>query len=220
MYMKTLFTIAVALMVNLLMFNEATAQSSKLEFFKVRQDACDLKLEFGTNSKERYTHFVVQKSRNGRGYTDIATIQAQFKNAVPAPDDNGTIMRYEYIDKEPYTWNYYRIKVMTGRGKYFYSRPIREKAPCLSIDENISLAPNVVGQKDYTTSIRMEWPASNCIVEMLDMSGRTVKTWNLQNLDASNRVDLDVSGVNEGIYLMTIKNHPGIKPEKLMIVNY
>ncbi len=219
MYMKTLFTIAVALMVNLFTVDSATAQSSKLEFFKVKKEACDLVIEFGANSLEPYTHFVVEKSHNGRSYTDVATIQPRFRDAAPSTPEYGAVMRYQYVDESPYAKNYYRIRVMKGRGDYFYSRPIRMGAPCIAIQDDIQLTPNVVGQKDNTTSISMEWPASNCIVEMLDMTGRTVKTWNLRNLDAANKVDLDVSGVNEGIYLMTVKNHP-IKPVKLMIVNH
>jgi hypothetical protein len=91
--------------------NDALLPAELVSFTGERQSDKVL-LKWQTVSETRFSHFVVEKSRDGENFFAIAE--------VPGKGTRGS--NYWHVDEEPYRANYYRLRMTDADGSYEYSK--------------------------------------------------------------------------------------------------
>jgi len=121
-------------------------------------------LKWVTASEEDNSHFVVERSIDGRDFEAIGTVEG-----------NGTtnqINTYSLVDEDPaYGYNYYRLKQVDFDGDYEYSHV--ETVIISSQDvPDVILYPNPVVK---TTTLRVVTPfETDANIQVVDMTGKVV----------------------------------------------
>lgn len=175
----------------------ANEVSSTLSFFTVNNSVLDITLrdikamniakrnsvEWNTAREETGDVFELQRSKDGSRFTEVTTLAAK-----------GLASAYQYWDNMPFDGvNYYRLKLKHRSGEVSYS-PIVSATVKANI--NISVHPNPV--KDVLTIRFAAMPSTNSLLEVVDVSGRTVQR--LKPVAAVSTVD--VSKLQAGLYII------------------
>jgi hypothetical protein len=154
-----------------------------------------------TTANDRYmSRYIIQKSGDGVGYTDIDSVQASLS-------DSGSTHSYRYTDTHllPGT-NYYRLRMKDIDGHTTWS-PVR------TIDASglasISVYPNPVEDGTLyvssTVNIRQ--------LRLTDVSGKILLIKTVQGF----RQSLPVGTLSPGIYLLAVDTESGTTVQKVFI---
>jgi hypothetical protein len=109
--MKTILTLMLALFIQVTVFSQVTSFTGMLNNNRV-----DLK--FATTSEKNVSHFIIEKSTDGKNYSDAGIVFAY--------GNTSETMNYPFIDKNIDTNKagmiYYRISTVTNDGKIEFSQ--------------------------------------------------------------------------------------------------
>lgn len=172
--------------------------------FSGKREAAAIRLDWSTANESKVSHFELQRSFDGTGFSSLGTIQAK----------NGTVNEYLFKDHSAqalaYTGNiYYRLKMIDIDGSFHYSgitviRPGSGAA--------VSVYPNPAkGGKLFVktgTNGRVE-------ISIRDAAGRVFLRKSLAG--AVNEVGVDVSTLATGIYFVTVHAGTEINVTRLII---
>lgn len=91
--------------------------------------------------------------------------------------------------------------------------------PCTGIDNingnfSMNIFPNPNSGK---FTIKVEGAENDCIYNVYDMTGKLLVNGVLENVNYSNKVDLDFSNYPKGVYLVKVANGDSVKIERLII---
>ena len=146
--------------------------------------------------------FFVEKSADGKEYTAI--------NETTAFSSPSTT--YSYTDEKLFRGNnFYRLKIVSGNGKYEYSR-VRK----IQIADNteMGISPNPVAS---TMTLYFESEQNELIqIQVMDVSGRVVLTHKANIANGGSKIDIPVRDLPKGQYYV-ITNLNGIRLAKKMI---
>lgn len=175
----------IALPVELIAFNGQTTENG-------------VKLEWATATETNNKGFDVQRSQDGQDWETLDFVEG-----------NGTTIEsqvYEFIDENPLSVNYYRLKQQDFDGQFAYSEMIRiENNTTVS---NISLYPNpTIDRINFSENIQST-------IRLFDINGRLIRQY-------SNPINnsIDVSMIQKGMYFLEFENQNGKQQiEKIVIV--
>lgn len=160
-----------------------------------------LQIEWQMASQVNLDRFEVEKSRDGKTWTQIAEL--------PADSGAKSTGSYAYVEAKPYKGvSYYRLKMVSKNGNFQYS-PMQEIL-LESIGNNISLYPNPVvkGQSLY---IRNEL-ADTAEVELFDVQGRKIT-----RMIVEEEATLPTQSLASGMYFWRVVTKTKIKTGSIVV---
>ncbi|MDY0315341.1 MAG: T9SS type A sorting domain-containing protein, partial [Bacteroidales bacterium] len=163
-------------------------------------------LSWSTASEINNDYFEIQRSTQGLAWEVIATVQgAGFSNII---------LDYDYLDKEkPNTTTYYRLRQIDYDGSSKLSDIIQIRCENNMEKPVISVYPN-----PFTSSFNIEfenWDLNFAEIELLDITSRTIKKWNLENTLPNFIYEVNLSNLNPAMYMLKIKTSEGVVMKKI-----
>lgn len=171
----------------------------KLVTFKADLIKNDAILKWTTAQELNVSHFVVERSLNGKDFIEI--------NKVNAKGNSNEMNNYFSIDKNPFKntaldYVYYRIKTVDLNAEVQYSNIAKVMRNTSGLTLESKLFPNPVIN---TTEVVFHATSSNTsIIEVMDITGRVVYTSKHIVKEGTNTIQLDLSKLKDGIHFMNI----------------
>jgi hypothetical protein len=160
-----------------------------LASFTASAKDCDVQLNWITGASENFSHFELQKGRDGVSFETIATLQPEHNNA------------YNYTDKPSGDGNYfYRLKMIDIDGKALYSSVISANISC-SGQSNLIVFPNPARDKIVIKS--------NGNINEIILIAANGQIVNMQKANAAREVEMDIHDLAAGLYLLRVSNGDG-----------
>ncbi len=163
-------------------------------------------LEWKTDSELNNDYFEAQRAIDpSKEFEVIGTVKG-----------NGTtadVNFYDFIDKNPLTSGYYKLKQIDFDGKYEYTNVIHiaRKDTKFAIS---NLFP--VPSKDKVTLKYEVTTATDLTLTITDMLGRLITTEEFVGVEGTQFKDLDISSYANGVYTLTISDGETKSMEKLI----
>ncbi len=167
----------------------------------------DVTIKWSTLTESNTSHFVVEKSTNGKDWEAIGS-EAAAGNSIFKKE-------YSLNDTKPATENYYRIQQVDIDGTFTYSNVV-------TIRVNASVIKASTYPNPFTAGIQIDVKAESnqaVSVNLYDMNGKVVKQVNTELRKGSNSLAMnDLKNMPAGMYLMDITSREGqsIYKTKLM----
>jgi hypothetical protein len=154
------------------------------------------KLNWQTANEQNNAGFELQRSASGSSFSTIGQV------ASHAVNGNSTgILQYSFDDVQPLSGaNYYRLKQTDKDGRYAYSATVLLKGDKVASVQLGSIYPNPVTS---VLQFAVASPASRKVnFVVTDLSGRTVLSSPQQLSEGDNTIQLPVSKLTAGTYLL------------------
>ncbi|WP_192822650.1 T9SS type A sorting domain-containing protein [Rufibacter sp. LB8] len=153
-------------------------------------------LTWTTPSENNLTDFVVERSKDGKNYTEIGT--------VPATGTSATPRSYQFVDPEPLLFAYYRLQLRMADGTLVFSEVAEVAGPGFEV----LLAPNPGGNR---TAFFYNSPVSDELqMEIYDLSGKRYARFTLLVEPQVSRYELNLPGLaGKGLYLIRYQGKNG-----------
>ena len=156
-------------------------------------------LNWSTGSEENSSHWVVERSGNGRDFEALAQVNAAGTSVVQ--------VEYNWPDAAPLKgWNYYRLRQVDKDGEHTYSE-VRSVLMGV-VETEVAVYPNPANDLlnvvfDASVAVdRIAWT-------LLDASGRTVLSGRNALPVEDPRLSLPVHGLEPGSYLLLLRDEQG-----------
>lgn len=162
----------------------------KLNSFVVQKIDNKAKISWSTEQESNSSHFVIERSVNGRTWNDIATVTAAGNSSLH--------INYSIIDNAPMRgFNYYRLKQVDKDAKYDYSEI---KSALFNSRYTAEIAPNP--SKDFINLYLNKAGNGNqqSTVQLLNASGKMV----YKTTTAQSQLQISTSGISKGLYFVKV----------------
>ncbi len=160
-------------------------------------------LSWTTQSEQNSKGFELERSANGSDFSTISFIaSASFDG------NSSSILKYTFDDIKPGSGtNYYRLKQVDKDGKFTLSNVVTIKGPKSTQLQIVTLYPNPV-INDLKLSI--ESPANDGMhIALTDVAGKVLVQKNVQVVNGSNNILLNVSALPAGTYFIKAMSASG-----------
>ena len=174
---------------------------SMLNFRGTRVDATS-QLNWSTVTEINNSHFVVERSKDGKSFARVSdNIASKAVNG-----NSNEQLDYGYTDATPYQGhNYYRLQQHDIDGHMSYSKVVDVYFGNETI---VTLYPNPV---NTNLNVDINTPkATVAKLKITDATGRTVKVVDMQLQAGSNTSLVDMQGLADGMYMISITNDKGL----------
>lgn len=156
-------------------------------------------VDWSTSQEINNERFEVERSGNGNaGWQVIST--------VAGAGTTNEVRNYSIFDGSPLTGtNYYRIRQIDIDGKADYSKTVNVRID--NGNDRVSVAGNPFVN---SFTIKFNGKAQEVHARLVDITGKQVarETWNISGGETS-RQFANISGLQKGIYILTIQNRNG-----------
>lgn len=151
-------------------------------------------ISWSATSEVNCSHYVVEASLNGVGFTEIGSVNATGNS------NSSTAYNFVHrgINNQPY---YYRIRQTDLDGKSAYSKIVRVNMAAFA---SATLYPNPV--KDKTTISFSLQQSSPVEVNVLNAAGAIVHTTNQRLTKGEHQIILDLNRLSPGSYILQLKD--------------
>lgn len=167
----------------------------KLLSFTANRQNKTVQLQWRTENEINSSHFEVERSTDGRNFTNIGNVTATGRNTN----------NYSTRDELPVSGvNYYRLKMMDKDGAFSYSQTVKVN---FLQGNSITVQPNPA--KDFITITTAEQYKS---LRLVDMNGKEVMRFEKRH---DNRYN--ISGAAKGIYLLQLLGDEIMTVKKIVI---
>ena len=159
-------------------------------------------LTWTTQSENNFSHFLLERSTDGRNYEAIANIKGSgnFSGGGYTYQDAPNLSNPKY---------YYRLKMVDNDEKFTYSRVLVEN---FTGKKSIAIYPTVVTGNQVTVVYNKV--SGKAEMKILASDGKMVKRMNLNEGSGYEMVDL--SGVASGMYVLVLQDAEGIQTSKFI----
>lgn len=159
-----------------------------LTTFTAQLQDCQTHLNWKVADAVNFKEFVVERSGDGRNFTDLGHVT--YTVGIEA---------YAYVDKNISGTSFYRLRLVDNDGKYQYSRIVSVQSGCG--DQAVAVYPTVT-----KGTVLVDLPAGyeGAKIEVFTSLGELVKLPNSGNAAGLHSVQL--SGLAQGQYLIKISN--------------
>lgn len=148
-------------------------------------NSCDVRLDWTTVMEEKFSHFVVERSVNGRDFIVVQNVKGK---------NSATGSSYQLNVAGPNADGYYRLRMVDLDETYEFSPVIQVRTNCDT--GPISIAPNpVTSSRIMVNGLRK--PSS---IKLFDLSGKLLQTVNTNK----ERQEVDLGNLPSGIYFIRI----------------
>jgi hypothetical protein len=178
----------------------------ELLYFKGKAEGPVNELQWATASEQNSQYHIVERSADGsKGWQEIGR--------ATAAGNTTELQTYRLTDEQPLPLGYYRLKAVDFDGQYEYSPVVViERGMKGFVITNVFPVPVA---DELTLRMTLAEPASLSI-DIADLNGRTLLTFEPQ-LEAGLRdVQLDVSQLTAGIYFIQVNNGKMSWSERIM----
>jgi hypothetical protein len=176
----------------------------KLLYVKANADGCTVRVSWATASEQNAKSFEVWRSTDGIRYTKIGEVRAA--------GNSNTAQYYTFDDAKPLRTNYYKL-VQTdfdGRSETFNLASKVTTNGCYEENNNgiSGLFPNPNGTSEVTVKFYTDRSDSEAVTFVItDVVGRTVATFEQTVTRGANVVNLDISALPSGTYLVKVQGN-------------
>lgn len=183
-------------------FNYAAPVQSSLPVllnsFTAKKNGSQVILNWSTDMEKDFSHFVVQKSANGKDYTDASVLFT---------DGNSSIHReYSFKDDLKNTGSglvYYRLKMVDLDGHYNLSDVRIIKLTEDNAAQSITVYPNPV-VSDLRITLASSWQDKAVHIQVLNANGTSVIQFDRSR--ASQTESISVNNLKPGLYVVRVSN--------------
>ena len=156
-----------------------------------------VQLNWSTSDETNFSHFTIQRSTDGKSFSDVAAVPSQ-----------GTAHQYSYMDQSiPTGVVYYRLKMVDQDDKFLYSQILRINA---EIDEsgNVSIYPNPVSD---ALNVRVVSQTNQTVkINVFDEVGILIRSFSRNIEQGVNIIPLDAQLLNKrGLYIFQVVSNNG-----------
>jgi Secretion system C-terminal sorting domain len=170
--------------------------------FKATSISNAIKLEWSTANEKDNSHFIVEQSLDGKNFSKIAQIKG---NGTTSENQN-----YSFLDdKNTNLTAYYRLKQVDFNGKTAFSKVISTKSEFRKGKTRVY--PTLVN--DWVTVDLNTTKDVELIVS--DVIGRVILSKKIKNTEGGNSNFLDLNGIPNGMYFISVKSDFGIETFKI-----
>jgi uncharacterized delta-60 repeat protein len=148
-------------------------------------------LAWQTVSERSTDAFELERSADGVNFTPIGT--------VAASGNSSSIRDYSFTDAHPLNTNFYRLRIINSDRSANYSRIVTVRFGSAAI--TLQAFPNPVKN---SLNLQFAAPAGQVKVQVLDVSGRTVKMIELKSTGSVLTTSIDMSGFRPGAYIIRV----------------
>ncbi len=167
-----------------------------------------VQLNWSTTNHKDFSHFILQKSNDGRNFKDVMTVMTD-------DTDFTTVHQYGYKDdvsKANESVIYYRLQMIDANLKYEYS-PIRMVRLNAANTVKIQTFPNPV-VSELRIMIPAAWQEKNVTYEIYSGNGALLNR--VQKNNAVQIQQLNVSSLGSGNYIIRVTNGQEISTSKFI----
>ena len=176
----------------------------KLSSYEAKKVSTTAVVEWSTNFEENNSHFIIERSTNGRDFKQIAKISSKGNTTIGH--------QYNYTDVSPVNAkNYYRLLQYDLDNKSTY---YGIKLLSFDLASQIKIMPNPVADH-FSISIQ-SLQAANAQITVLDMHGRTVSSFTKNIRKGGNVVDVVSREWPAGLYSVKIEQEGIISTHKVI----
>ena len=162
-------------------------------FFLAVANGRSVHLNWTTNSEHRNDHFIIERSKDGKNFTPIQTLESMHNREG--------IFSYQANDHEPFGGiNYYRLKVIHYDESFLLS-DIHEISMATNW-QDFTIFPNPT--TGYMLINLPKYEGSSGILRIVDQVGRTVYEQKLDKI-SKKAVKLNIQHLQDGFYNLIIK---------------
>ncbi|MES2654456.1 MAG: SBBP repeat-containing protein [Bacteroidota bacterium] len=145
-----------------------------------------------TASEINNDYFTIERSIDGNNFESVGTVKGQgFSN---------TNTRYSFTDNNPFnSISYYRLKQTDFDDRYTYS-PIKR----VGSQEKLASAISLYYENNNPTVKINAWVASKAIIELMNLNGITIFTYEQAIIVGDNTVTIN-KNITQGVYLLKVQ---------------
>jgi hypothetical protein len=159
-------------------------------------DKTDVDLKWTTASEKNVSHFAIERSNDGKTFTDAATIFA-FGNTTQTQKED-----YSFVDdisKVNSNIIYYRLRCIDNDGKYTYSPTRIIKLGLQSADTKVMTYPNPF-INELRVTLPQSWQGKESKIELYNANGQLVKA---KDIAATSQTEtITTNDLERGFYVI------------------
>ncbi|KAA2240586.1 T9SS type A sorting domain-containing protein [Chitinophaga agrisoli] len=185
------------------------AQLNQIQSFTAVVDTGIVKLNWRTPYETNAARFIVERSRDQRGFNAIDTVAAHGTTTLPNA--------YQSYDYSPWLGkSYYRIKLVNLDGSVLYS-------PVQSVNVTVKdllwrLLWCIIGNH-LQIWLDMEKDAGQAQLQLIDLFGRVKYQGPMNLVKGRNFKELDISKIPTGIYFLRVQTKDGIQTKEILVTH-
>ena len=177
--------------------------------FAAQQNASDITLKWQTANEINVNNFEVERSIDGKSF--------EMTGSKKATGNTSTNTFYQFIDESAYNQKssaiYYRLKMVDNDGKFTYSNVVVLK---IGEKQSLNVYPNPASD-----IIHVEITNSNNVntknnIQIVDYLGRIVYENKVTTTLGTQTLDVNISHLTKGNYVLMLKNDSDIKIAKFI----
>ena len=173
----------------------------KLSEFTAKKSENIVQLDWTTEQETNSSHFIVQRSTDGRTWMDISRVNAA---------GNSTLKKqYRTYDNSPFNGtNYYRLKQLDVDGKFEISEV---RIVNIKTAYNIVISPNPA--KDFINIFVSTDKLEPMNVNVIDLAGKVVRS-----VKSGNKlIKISTAGLAKGLYFVNITDNTNSLTQKVIV---
>lgn len=178
----------------------ATPLPVELSDWKIECTDDGVLAKWTTETELNNDHFLLEKSRDGITWNEVAKIQGA--------GNSNTALNYDYFDKNILGLSYYRLKQVDFDGKVTIFDV--KSTNCVNDWDKINVYPNPANTKIY-----IESPAKDYDVKILDVQGKLLKSFPISDLIN----EVDISNLANGVYLLEFSHNSSRHTKRIVVQN-
>ncbi|MES2836569.1 MAG: T9SS type A sorting domain-containing protein [Bacteroidota bacterium] len=167
-------------------------------------------VKWSTSSEKAASTFTLEKSNNGREYTEVRVVKAAGTSNVE--------QYYSAVDSKPFEGTtYYRLKIIDQNGMIDYTKVIEAVSPCVKGNETFYIFPNPA-----RTEAKVVFTAASAgvaIVKVKNAVGQEVILNKVETVVGENTCNLNLNGFATGVYMVSVTMNEETQTGKLVVNN-
>jgi hypothetical protein len=173
-------------------------------------DSGIVKLNWRTPYETNTSRFVVERSRDQRGFNAIDTVAAQGTTTLPTT--------YKAYDYSPWLGrSYYRLKLVNLDGSVKYSQV--QSVNVQLKDLLWRLIWCIIGHHLQVWLDAEKTGSGPAVLQLIDMRGQIRYTSTMNLLKGRNFKDVDISRLPSGIYILRVQTREGSQTSKILVTH-
>lgn len=183
-------------------FSDNIVTPVSLSDFQSKKVKDKVLLTWKTQSEVNFSHFVVERSTDGKTFYDITKVNAA-KMAAGST--------YNYTDTpEATATNYYRLKMVDTDGSFVYSKILSESYDAANTP--LLVYPSIATQNKIDVVFKKV--SESAQIKIYNIMGQLVSTRNLQAGSTSESIDL--AHFTEGSYFLVLQDKGSVQSKKFI----
>lgn len=186
-------------------YNRSALLPVALENYTVTLRDGKVKVRWTTSAENNNARFNIERSPDGKKFTEIATIPAT---------GNTTGKTYEWIDENPLAnLSYYRLTQtdLDGHKELFQIKKVMNRS---TLDRTVIIAPNPF-TTELTAFVNVAQTQQVTIV-VTDLSGRVLKTVNGKYAPGAAEININTTNLPKGTYLLKVQGENFTQTQKIV----